>query len=63
MAVLFNAGDQLPVIPLVEDVGKAASVVPEQIAATELNAGTISGSTVIINVVVTAHCPVSGVKV
>jgi hypothetical protein len=37
---LSNAGDQLPVIPLVEVVGKADKVLPEQIGATDANAGT-----------------------
>ena len=40
VAVLSNAGDQLPVIPLVEVVGKADKVLPEQIGATDANAGT-----------------------
>ena len=34
VAVLSKAGDQIPVIPLVEVVGNAANVAPEQIAAT-----------------------------
>jgi hypothetical protein len=31
VAVLLRAGDQVPTIPLVEFVGKALRVVPEQI--------------------------------
>jgi hypothetical protein len=55
VAVLFNAGDQAPVMPLVDVVGKAASVVPEHMGATAVNVGVIFGLTVIVNVVVVAH--------
>ena len=55
MVVLFNAGDQVPVIPLLEVVGKALSVAPEQIAATGVNVGVTFGLTVIVSVVVVAH--------
>ena len=37
--VLFKAGDQVPVIPLLEVVGKAESVAPEQIGATCVKVG------------------------
>jgi hypothetical protein len=53
--VLFNAGDQVPLIPLVEVVGKADKVAPEQMAATEAKVGVTFGLTVIVNVVVVAH--------
>ena len=55
VAVLFNAGDQVPLIPLVEVVGNAEKVAPEQIAATEAKFGVTFGLTVIVNVVVVAH--------
>ena len=55
MAVLFSAGDQVPVMPLFEVVGSAVSVAPEQIGATAVNVGVIFGFTVIVNVVVVAH--------
>jgi len=57
VAVLFNAGDQVPVIgvALVDDVGNADKVAPEQIGATALNVGVMFGLTVIVNVVVVAH--------
>jgi Flp pilus assembly pilin Flp len=61
--VLFKAGDQVPVIPLLEVVGKADKVPPEQIGATAVNVGVIFGLTVIVNVVGTAHNPAVGVKV
>ena len=63
VAVLFNAGDQVPVIPLLEVVGNGVRVAPEQIAATGVNAGVMFGLTVMVNVAVVAHCPAVGVKV
>ena len=39
MAVLLSAGDQVPVIPLLDVTGKGASVPPLQIGATGLNTG------------------------
>ena len=41
VAVLFRAGAHVPVIPLLEVVGKALSVAPEQIGATAVNVGVI----------------------
>jgi len=55
VAVLFNAGDQAPVMPLLDVVGSAVSVAPEQIGATAVNVGVIFALTVIVNVVVVAH--------
>ena len=52
---MLSAGDQLPVMPLVEVVGNALSVAPEQIGATAVNVGAMFGLTVIVNVVVVAH--------
>ena len=63
VVVLFNAGDHEPVIPLFEVVGSADKVAPEQIGATALKVGVMFGLTVIVNVVVVAHCPAVGVKV
>ena len=63
VAVLFNAGDQLPLIPLSEVVGNGDNVPPEQIGATALNVGVTLGFTVIVNVAVVAHCPAAGVNV
>ena len=63
MAVLSNAGDQVPVIPLVDVVGNGVKTVPEQIGATGLKVGVIFGLTVMVKVVVVAHCPAAGVKV
>ena len=55
VVVLFSTGDQVPVIPLVDVVGKAANAVPEQIGATAVNVGVTFGVTVIDIVVVVAH--------
>ena len=53
--MLSSAGDHEPVIPLVEVVGNADRVAPEQIGATALKVGVIFGLTVIVSVVVVAH--------
>jgi len=63
VAALFNAGAQFPLIPFMEVVGRAESVAPEQIAATGVKVGVTIGLTVMVNVVVVAHCPAVGVKV
>jgi hypothetical protein len=63
VAVLFNAGDQVPVMPLLLVAGSAVSVVPEHIGATGVNIGFTFGLTVIVKVVVVAHCPAVGVNV
>ena len=49
VALLFKAGNQVPVIPLEEVVGKAAKVPPEQIGATVAKFGVTLGFTVIVN--------------
>ena len=63
VAVLFNAGDHVPVIPSLEVVGRAASLSPEHIGATGANVGVTFGITVIVNVVSVAHKPAVGVNV
>ena len=63
MAVLFNAGAHVPEIPLFDVVGNAARVAPEQIGATAVKVGVTCGLTVMVKVVVVAHCPALGVKV
>ena len=52
---MFSAGAQVPVIPLLDVVGNAVSVAPEQIGATGVNVGVMFGLTVIVNVAVVAH--------
>ena len=61
--LLSKAGAHVPVMPLLEVVGSGDSVVPEHIGVTAVNVGAIFGLTVIVNVVVVAHCPAVGVKV
>jgi len=53
----------MPVMPLLEVVGRAVNVAPEQIGATGLNVGVMFGFTVMVSVAVVAHCPAVGVKV
>jgi hypothetical protein len=57
VAVLFNAGDQLPFIPLFEVMGNALSVAPLQIAATELKMGVATAFIVTEVVAVTPAQP------
>jgi len=61
--VLLSTGAHVPVKPLFDVVGNAASGSPEQIGATALNVGVMFGLTVIVNVVVVAHRPAVGVNV
>ncbi|RQO30962.1 hypothetical protein DBR32_09645 [Taibaiella sp. KBW10] len=63
VAVLFKAGVQVPVMPLFEVVGNAANAAPAQIGATEVNVGKVLFPTVMVMVVLAAHCPAVGVKV
>ena len=50
-------------MPLLEVVGNADKVAPLQIGATALKVGVAFGFTVIVKVVVVAHCPDVGVNV
>ena len=61
--MLFKAGAQIPEIPLFDVVGNADKVAPAQMGATAVKVGVTCGLTVIVKVVVVAHCPVLGVKV
>ena len=60
---MFNAGDQLPLIPLSDVVGSAGNIDPEQMAATGVNNGVINGLTVTVSIVETAHWPAVGTNV
>ena len=55
MAVLFSAGDHVPVTPLLDVVGNADRAAPEQIAGTALKVGVMLGLTVMVKVAVVAH--------
>jgi hypothetical protein len=66
LAVLLTvAGLHVPLIPLVDVVGNAGTVPPEQIVSVvpKLNVGVMFTSTVTVNVVGTAHWPAVGVNV
>ena len=63
MVVLSNAGAQVPLIPLLEVVGSADKVAPEQIGATAVNVGVTFGLIVMDSVAVVAHWPDVGVNV
>ena len=53
----------MPVIPLIEVVGNGTKTAPEHIDATAANVGVTFGVTVMVKVVVVAHCPAVGVNV
>jgi hypothetical protein len=63
VAVLFKAGTQVPVKPLMEVVGRAAKAAPEHIGKTGLKVGMMFGFTTMVKAAVVAHCPIVGVKV
>ncbi len=63
VAVLLGAGDHVPVIPLVEVVGRVGKVVLIQMGLIAVNVGVAKGVIVIVSVVEFAHCPAFGVKV
>ena len=52
--MLFKAGNQVPVIPLVDVVGNAARTAPEQIGATAVKVGVTLAFTVILIVLLDA---------
>jgi hypothetical protein len=58
----FIAGNQVPETPLLEVVGNAVSVAPEQIGAICVNVGVTFGFTTIVIVAVVPHRPAVGVK-
>ena len=63
VAVLLIAGDQVPVTPFVEVVGKGAKRSPEQIGGIAGENTANNGFTIICTVLGKAHCSVLGVKV
>jgi hypothetical protein len=63
VVVLSKAGDQLPVMPLLEVVDNGARVAPEHIGANAANVGVMLELTTIVSAVVLAHCPAVGVNV
>jgi hypothetical protein len=63
VAVLFKAGDHVPVMPSLDVVGRGVSVAPEHMGATAGKVGVVFRFTVIVNVVGFAHWPAVGVNV
>ena len=61
--LLTTAGDQVPVMPLVDVNGSTGAVEPSQIGAIATKVGVTLGVTVTVIVVVLAHWPASGVNV
>ena len=59
---MLGAGDQIPLIPLVDVAGSTIGV-PVQTGVVMLNVGVTKGLTVKAKVVVEAHCPAFGVNV
>jgi len=60
---LSKAGDHVPVIPLVEVVGKADKASPLQIGVTAVKVGVTFGVTVIVPVALTVpQPPVNGME-
>jgi len=55
VAVLLNAGDQVPVTPFGEATGKVIAGAPLQIEAIGAKFGVIIGLTTTVNVADTAH--------
>ena len=55
VVVLSNAGDQVPVMPLLDVVGSAVSVAPAHMGATAVKVGVVLVLTVIVKVAVVAH--------
>ena len=55
VVVLSIAGDHVPVMPLLDVVGNAVIVDPEQNGPTDVNVGVMFGVMVIVSVAVVAH--------
>ena len=62
--MLLSAGDQVPVMPLLDVVGNAANVAPEQMGATAVKVGITGVFTFTVTVsVVVQPVPLLAVKV
>ena len=60
---MFSAGDQVPVIPLLEVVGRGFKVPPVHMADTASKVGVTGVLIVMLSVAVVAHRPAVGVNV
>ena len=63
VAVEIVVGFHVPATPLFEVVGKAAGAAPTQYGPNPVKVGVVDGFTVMLMVVVVAHCPAVGVNV
>jgi len=63
VAWLLIAGDQIPVMPLVDVVGRADIDAPMQEEFTTVNEGLMSGVMVIVVDTFCAHCPAFAINV
>jgi len=63
LALLFNAGVQVPVMPLFDVVGNGNNAPPAQMAGTWVKLGVVLGFTKMVIVPANAHCPPLGEKV
>ena len=61
--VLSKAGDHVPVTPLLEVVGSGDKGSPLHIGFTAVKVGVVNEFTVMVMVVLVAHCPPVGVNV
>jgi hypothetical protein len=60
----FNAGSQVPLIPLLDVVGRTNVVSPTQIGPSWVNVGKVTGITSTVRPeLVAAHWPVAGTNV
>ena len=57
------AGLHVPVMLLIDVVGRTGAALPAQIGSTAAKVGVVDAFTVTVNVAVVAHCPAFGVKV
>jgi hypothetical protein len=60
--LLTVVGLQVPIMPLVEIVGKIGDILPEQNGIIGINIGVVNEFIVIVFVMPVAHCPEVGVK-
>jgi hypothetical protein len=64
VAVLLTvAGNHVPIIPLLEVVGRTGTAAPLHIGVIALKVGVVGVFTVTVNVAPVAHCPTFGENV
>ncbi len=63
VAVLMVAGFQVPLMPLVEVVGRAGALAFWHKGPISANCGVVSALMVMESAAIAAHCPAFGVKV